>query len=133
MADKKPPSILIPFIATGILAFLSFLVMTHSPAGKPETSSDGSTHQLVCHSLTDLKEDTGIEELDSGEPVLAGSDLTKHDFRFILRMQLQKVSYCNSARQGLLSWMMFLGPATIVGAACTLRRGHQTWRHRVAH
>lgn len=65
--------------------------------------------------------------------MLAGSDLTKHDFRFILRMQLQKVSYCNSARQGLLSWMMFLGPATIVSAAYTLRRGHQTWRHWVAH
>jgi hypothetical protein len=133
MTDKKSPSTLIPFIATGILVFLSFLVMTHSPTGKPETSSDGLTHQLVCHSLTDLKEDTGIEELDSGDPVLAGSDLTKNDFRSILRMQLQKVSYCNSARQGLLSWMMFLGPATIASAACTLRRGRQVWRHWVTH
>lgn len=132
MTDKKPPSTLPPFILTGILVFASFLVMTHSPK-KPEAVSDGKTHQLVCHSLTDLRNDTGIREVDSGDPVLAGLDLTKNDFRSILQMQLEKASYCNSARQGLLSWMMFLGPATIASAACTLRRGRQVWRHWVTH
>ncbi|WP_165444578.1 hypothetical protein [[Pseudopropionibacterium] massiliense] len=31
MTDAKPPSMAIPFILTGILIVLSFLVMNHSP------------------------------------------------------------------------------------------------------
>ncbi len=132
MTDAKPPSMAIPFILTGILIVLSFLVMNHSPQ-KSEMVLDGRTSQLVCHSLTKLTNDTGIGERDERRSSSSGAQLTESEVRGILKGQLEDVSYCNSARQGLLSWMMFLGPATIASAACTLRRGRQVWRHWVTH
>ena len=122
---KKPPSAVMSFIFTAILIILTFLIMTHSPTGKTETISDGKTSQLVCHSLTNLTGDTAIEKLDSENRTRPVSELPSGD----LRRSVGEVPYCNSARQGLLSWMMLLGPATIASCVYTAWRGRQVRKH----